>query len=64
MALSITYEQIEAELLARGREEGREAGELKRSQEIALALLWEGMAPEMAARLTQLTIVQLPQLAD
>jgi predicted transposase YdaD len=72
MALSITYEQIEAELLAKGREEGREEGELIRSREIALTMLREGMDPELVARLTKLPIStvegfaneQLPHLED
>jgi hypothetical protein len=48
MSLSITYEQIETELLQQGREEGRE--------EIARELLREGMAPAQVARLTKLPI--------
>lgn len=66
MALSITYEQIEAELLTQGRNEGIETGleegRMRRSQEIAIAMLREGMEPELVARLTQLAIEQLPRL--
>jgi predicted transposase YdaD len=72
MALSITYEQIEAELLARGREEGRERGREEGVEQVALAMLREGMDPELVARLTKLPIsmvegfanAQLPHLED
>jgi hypothetical protein len=64
MTLSITYEQIESELLERGREEGREEGELRRSGEIALAMLREGMDPELVARLTKLPISMVEGFAN
>ncbi len=72
MTLAITYEQIEAELIQKGREEGREEGEMRRSYEIAIALLRQGMEPEAVARLTKLSISmvegcandQLPHLED
>jgi predicted transposase/invertase (TIGR01784 family) len=64
MTLAITYEQIEAELIQKGREEGREEGEMRRSYEIAIELLRKGMEPEEVARLTKLSIAQLPQLED
>jgi hypothetical protein len=68
MTLAITYEQIEAELIQKGREEG----EMRRSYEIAIALLRQGMEPEAVARLTKLSISmvegcaneQLPRLED
>jgi hypothetical protein len=52
MNLAITYEQIEAELLQQGIEQGEE----RRSRAIASELLRKGMAPEEVAQLTQLTI--------
>jgi hypothetical protein len=60
MTLAITYEQIEAELIQKGREEG----EMRRSHEIAIALLRQGMEPNAVARLTKLPIDQLPRLED
>jgi hypothetical protein len=56
IALAITYEQIEAELLQQGAE--------MRSRAIALEMLRMGMAPEEVARITQLRIAQLPSLKD
>jgi predicted transposase/invertase (TIGR01784 family) len=55
MALSITYEQIEAEILKKGREEG----EIQEKLSIARNMLNEGIAPEMILRLTGLTQEQL-----
>jgi DNA-binding TFAR19-related protein (PDSD5 family) len=65
---SPTYEQIEAELIQKGRQEG----EMQRSYEIEIALLRQGMEPEAVARLTKLSISmvegcaneQLPRLED
>jgi EAL domain-containing protein (putative c-di-GMP-specific phosphodiesterase class I) len=57
MALSITYEQIEAEILERGETKGSE----KTAQAIALTLLQEGMSPPNVARITGLTLEQLPK---
>jgi hypothetical protein len=66
MTLSITYEQIEAEIIEKGlhqgREEGREEGRGETQQMIARKMLQEGMSPETVSRLTGLTIDQLPQL--
>lgn len=64
MALAITYEQIEAELIQKGREEGREEGWEEAQRSIALEMLREGMAPALVARLTKLSIAQLPNLVD
>jgi predicted transposase/invertase (TIGR01784 family) len=68
MALSITYEQIEAELLERGREQGLEQGleqgEIRRSQKIALKLLQQGMRPEEVAQITELPISMVEGFAN
>jgi hypothetical protein len=60
MALSITYEQIEAEILERGEARGRKEGSQERARSIALEMLREGIDPTMVARITQLPIDQLP----
>jgi hypothetical protein len=60
MALAITYEQIEAELIQQGIEQGAEMT----SRAIALEMLRNGMPPELVARLTKLPIDQLPSLRD
>jgi hypothetical protein len=60
MTLAITYEQIEAELIQKGREEG----EMGRSREIAIALLQKGMALEEVARLTKLPIAVVEGFAS
>jgi hypothetical protein len=64
MALSITYEQIEAEILQKGREEGREEGGIQEKLSIARSMLNEGIAPEMIRRLTGLTQAQLDTLVQ
>ena len=56
MALAITYEQIETELITLGEEQGR--------RQVALEMLREGMAPELVARLTKFSIDQLPRLEE
>jgi hypothetical protein len=60
MNLAITYEQIEAELLQQGIEQGEE----RRSRAIARELLRKGMAPDEVAQLTQLTISTVEGLAN
>lgn len=60
MTLAITYEQIEAELIQQGIEQGEERGR----RQVALAMLREGMAPELVARLTQLPLSLLESLAN
>ncbi len=62
MTLSITYEQIEAEIIEKGLHQGREEGRGETQQIIARNMLQEGMSPETVSRLTGLTIAQLPQL--
>ncbi len=56
MQESVTYQLIKQE----GREEGREA----ERQEVAVNLLREGIAPEIVARVTGMTIEQLQQLQN
>lgn len=63
MSLSITYEQIETELLQQGREEGRKEGR-EEVRAIARAMLQEGMTPEQVARLTKLAIDELSLLQN
>jgi predicted transposase/invertase (TIGR01784 family) len=60
MTLSITYEQIEAEIIEKGLQQGREEGRGETQQAIALRMLQEGMNRETVARLTGLPIAQLP----
>ena len=60
MALSITYEQIEAEILERG--EAR--GDAHRQETIARNMLTEKMEIATIARLTGLTIAQVEALAS
>lgn len=60
MNLAITYEQIEAELIQQGIEQGK----AQESRKIALELLREGMPPEKVARLTEIPIDQLPRLGN
>jgi predicted transposase/invertase (TIGR01784 family) len=60
MNLAVTYEQIEAELIQKGIEQGK----AQESRKIALELLREGMSPEKVARLTELPIDHLPRLED
>jgi predicted transposase/invertase (TIGR01784 family) len=62
MALSITYEQIEAEILQKGREEGREEGKIQQKLSIARNMLNEGFDMEMIRRVTGLTQGQLDML--
>jgi predicted transposase/invertase (TIGR01784 family) len=68
MTLSITYEQIEAEIiqkgLAQGIEQGIEQGREETQRAIALKMLQEGMSRELVARLTGLPIDQLPSLDE
>jgi predicted transposase/invertase (TIGR01784 family) len=59
MALSITYEQIEAEILQKGRQEGRQEGGIQEKLSIARNMLAEGIEPTMIMRLTGLTEDQL-----
>ncbi len=68
MALAITYEEIEAEWVGKGVEQGIEQGieqgADRRSREIALEMLREGMAPELVVRLTKLPISTVEGLAN
>jgi predicted transposase/invertase (TIGR01784 family) len=62
MALSITYEQIEAEILERGEARGEAKGSKAAAQSIARNLLQEGMAPEAVARVTGIPLDELPTI--
>jgi predicted transposase/invertase (TIGR01784 family) len=55
---------IEAELMQDAIERGINKGKERVSLEISLELLRMGMAPEEVARITQLSIDQLPRLKD
>jgi predicted transposase/invertase (TIGR01784 family) len=57
-------ELIEAELMQDAIERGINQGKERVSLEISLELLRMGMAPEEVARITQLSIDQLPRLKD
>jgi hypothetical protein len=67
MTLSITYEQIEAEIIEKGlhqgREEGREEGREATQQSIARKMLQEGMNPKTVARLTGVPLEELPTIS-
>jgi hypothetical protein len=59
MALSITYEQIEAELIERGIRQGSTVEQ----RSIALNMLRENMSYETIARLTGMALPDVEQLA-
>jgi predicted transposase/invertase (TIGR01784 family) len=66
MTLSITYEQIEAEIIEKGLqqgiEQGIEQGREATQRSIARTMLQEGMNRKTVARLTGLSMAQLPKL--
>ncbi|MEP0916750.1 Rpn family recombination-promoting nuclease/putative transposase [Leptolyngbya sp. DQ-M1] len=55
MKESVTYQA----LMEEGREEGREQGREQAQREVAIAMLQEGMAIEVIARITKLSIEQI-----
>jgi predicted transposase/invertase (TIGR01784 family) len=59
MTLSITYEQIESEILERGRQEGREEGweegQANAQRAIVLNMRQSGLGLDQIAQLTGLT---------
>jgi predicted transposase/invertase (TIGR01784 family) len=58
MRESATYQAV----LAEGREEGREEGDRQRQKTVAINLLREGLAIEVIARVSELSIEAVTQL--
>ncbi|UBF27781.1 Rpn family recombination-promoting nuclease/putative transposase [Kovacikia minuta CCNUW1] len=64
MQESVTYQLLQAEAKAEGRAEGRAEGSQEALRQVAMNLLREGMEIAVAARVTDLSIEQVQQLAE